>query len=136
MGMSDETPTNPTLESAAHAHRRLVARAHATDRRDTAAVYNLAVAVLIHAELERCAVFGRARYISSELQQTLDGEHAALAEALGLMEELAAGDADAGDLEALCGAVCDRIRRHVERDDRVIYGSLARLDASSPAVPG
>jgi hypothetical protein len=134
--MSDDTAVNASLESAAQAHRRLVARVHATDRRDTAAVYNLAVAVLIHAELERCAVFGRARYVSSELQQTLESEHAALVEALGLMEELAASAADDGDLEALCGAVCDQVRRHVERDDRVIYGSLARLDRLSPPAPG
>jgi hypothetical protein len=133
--MSDETVAEGPLESASQAHRRLVGRLQATDRDDAAAVYNLAVAVLIHAELERCTLFGRARYVSLELQQTLEREHAALVDDLALMEELAAGDGGTGDLETLCGAVYDRVLKHVERDDRVIYGSLARLDAFSGADP-
>ncbi len=129
--MSDQTVVNAALYNAAQTHQRLGARVRATGRDDAAAVYNLAVAVLIHAELERCSVFGRARYVSAELQQSLEREHSALVEALGLIEELSANDANAGDIEALTGAVYDRVLRHVERDDRVIYGSLARLGAFS-----
>jgi len=134
--MSDEDTVDRTRESAMRAHQRLVGRVRATDRDDAAAVYNLAIALLIHAELERCAIFGRARFVSPELQQTLEREHAALADDLTLMEELAVGDGGAADLESLCGAVYDRILSHVERDDRVIYGSLARLEGFCGADPG
>ena len=127
--MSEETGPQGFVESASRTHRRLVARLGATHREDPAAVLNLAVAVLVHAELERCAVFGRARYVSPELERVLEGEHAALVEDVALMEELAAGRGDPGDLESLCAALYDKVVEHVERDERVIYGSLARLGA-------
>ncbi len=71
--------------------------------------------------------------MTPELQEVLEGEHAALAEDLALMDELAAGRGETGDLETLCGVVYDKLARHVERDQRVIYGSLARLNALAAA---
>ena len=119
------------LEHAAQTHRCLVDRARATDCGDPDAVLNLVVAVVVHALFGRESVFRNARYVSSELRETLEREHAELLEAIGLMEELGANAADHADLLALCASVYESALHHVERDDRVIYGSLARLDAFS-----
>ena len=131
--MSKATGFAEPFGCAAELHQLLVARARATDPGNPGEVINLAVAVVIHGLLERDAVLAKARFVSAELRDGLEGEHASLRDALGLMVELARDPADADDLRVLCAAVHDRILRHVERDDRVIYGSLARLDAFSIA---
>lgn len=129
--MSETAEFAASLERAAHTHRCLVDRARATDAGNPDAVLNLVAAVVLHALFERASVFRNARYVSAELQETLEREHAELLEALGLMEELGDDAADRDDLLTLCAVVYENALHHVERDDRVIYGSLARLDAFS-----
>jgi len=131
--MSETVEFAAALERAAQTHRCLVDRARATDAGNPEAVLNLVVAVVLHALFERASVFRKARYVSSELQETLEREHAELLEALGLMEELGDDAADRDDLLTLSAVVYENALHHVERDDRVIYGSLARLDAFSAA---
>ena len=131
--MSETVEFAASLERAARIHRCLVDRARATDAGNPEAVLNLVAAVVLHALFERASVFRNARYVSAELQETLEREHAELLEALGLMEELGDDTVDRDDLLTLSAVVYENALHHVERDDRVIYGSLARLDAFSAA---
>ena len=121
------------LEHAAALHGRMLERARRTSPVDHVAVMNLAVAVLMHGLFEGTAVLASARYVTPELRSTLDGEHEALLEALALMAELADDPDGVDDLAPLSAAVLEQLTRHIERDQRVIYGSLARLDAFNPA---
>jgi len=134
--MSETAGFAESFECAAELHSVLLRRAHATDRDSPAQVLNLAAAVVLHGLLERAAVLGTARFVSEDLRDSLENEHASLRGAIDLMEELATNPADADDLQALGRAVHDEILQHVERDNRVIYESLARLDAFAPADPG
>ena len=121
------------LEHAARLHRRLLERARDTAPADPGAVMSLAIAALMHGLLERTTVLTGARFVTPELRNTFDDEHEALLDALALMAELADDPDGAGDLASLSAAVHERLTRHIERDQRVIYGSLARLDAFTPS---
>jgi hypothetical protein len=134
--MSDHRSIAESLAGSSELHEILVRRARATDPGRPGEVLNLVAAVVIHGLVERAAVLDRTRLVSAELRRGLEEEHASLRDALELIEELAA-DADADDdLRALCRAVHEKVVRHVERDERVIYGSLARLGAFSSEETG
>lgn len=134
--MSSRTAFSDALQQAARIHELLVERARATDPDDPDAVLNLAAAVIMHGLLESTAVFANARFVTAELRGDLEAEHAALCDAMSLIGELADDPAGESDLHAVCVAVHDKIVRHVERDERVIYGSLARLEAFSAPKAG
>lgn len=130
--MSSRESFVETFERSADLHELVVRQAREADADDPAQVMNLTLAVLMHGLLERAVFFGAANYLSPELRRDLEAEHASLRDALTLMAELAADAGQADDLEALCRAVRDNVSRHAERDERVLYGSLARLDAIGP----
>jgi len=130
--MSSRERSIEAFERAADLHDLVVRRARVGDATDAIQVINLTLAVLMHGLLERAVLFATARYLSPELRRDLDAEHASLQDALTLMVELSEDGGHSEDLRALCAAVHERIARHAERDQRVLYGSLARLDAADP----
>jgi len=121
------------LNQAAPIHDRLAARARHVDPADLDSILSLVAAVVIHGLLEEAVGFDRNEYVAPEAQENLAREHAELSEALVLMEDLAESSPESADLRALSGAVLEKVRRHVDRDQRTIYGSLARLSSISRA---
>ena len=121
------------LEQAAQIHDRLAARAHHVDPADFDSILSLVAAVVIHGLFEESVGFDSNEYFAPEVRESLAREHAELSDALALMEDLAENNPESADLRALSGAILVTARRHVDRDQRTIYGSLARLSAVSRA---
>jgi hypothetical protein len=130
------------LAEAARQHRGLIERAAATRWEDVVAVLNIGAAVALHGLLERAVIFPASKYLSVAAAQQRIDDHERLAAELGCLEELSgptfddgSGPArgDDGDLEAMSRAVLDRLRSHLERDERVLYRPLVSLGLISAA---
>ena len=110
-------------------HGQLAERARKIEREDLEAILSLVAAVVIHGLFERAVVSEYDEYVAPQAQEKLAREHAEFADALGLMEDLAATSPESSDLRSLSDAILKKVVRHIERDQRTIYGSLARLNA-------
>ncbi|MGD8817187.1 MAG: hypothetical protein PVJ51_08365 [Acidobacteriota bacterium] len=127
--------TEPSLiEAAARAHRELRRRAASTTADDTDAVLNLGAAVILHGVLERALELPRCSYVAAAVVEELLADHQRLAEDLGLLEELTRSESERrrNDAEALSKAVMAHLAEHLERDDRLLYGSLQRSSRKPP----
>ncbi len=129
--MLDASNPAALLDHAASVHERLAKRARKIEREDLEAILSLVAAVVIHGLFEGAVVFDHDEYVAPQAQEKLAREHAEFADALGLMEELAATSPDSSDLRTLSRVILEKVVQHIERDQRTIYGSLARLNAMS-----
>lgn len=128
------------LDEAARQHRELIERAAETRWENVAAVLNVGSAVTLHGVLERSVIYPASKYLSAAVVQQLIADHKRLAEELGCLDELSrlasretrpsppeVGD----DLQAMSRAMLERLRSHLVRDERVLYGPLVSLDLIS-----
>lgn len=127
--MFDTSNPAALLDQAASVHGQLAKRARKIERQDVEAILSLVAAVVVHGLFERAVVFEYDEYVAPQAQEKLAREHAEFADALGLMEDLAATSPESSDLRSLSHAILEKAVRHIERDQRTIYGSLARLNA-------
>jgi hypothetical protein len=103
-----------------HAHQRLMRRL-ATAKPNPADVLNLGTAVILHGTLERRWLIGLRPLLDRAAAAQLDEEHVRLEEDLELLESIFETCPDSPDVGPLCGALLDRLREHVDRDERVLY---------------
>lgn len=123
----------PLIEAAASAHRDLLRRAACTSADDVGAVLNLGAAVVVHGLLEQALVLPASSYVAAAVVEELLADHQRLAEDLGLLEELTRSESErSDDADALSKAVMAHLTEHLERDDRLLYGSLQRASRKPP----
>lgn len=127
--MFDASNPAALLDEAASIHEQLAERAQKIECEDLEAILSLVAAVVVHGLFERAVVFEHDEYVAPQAQETLAREHAEFADALRLMEDLAATSPDSSDLSTLSSVILEKVVQHIERDQRTIYGSLARLNA-------
>lgn len=122
------------IEAAARAHGDLRRRAAATSADDADAVLNLGAAVVVHGVLERALGLPSSNYVAAAVVEELLADHRQLAEDLALLEELNRSESErrCPDTEALSKAVMAHLTQHLERDDRLLYGSLQRASRKPP----
>jgi len=122
------------IEAAARAHGDLRRRAAATSAADTDAVLNLGAAVIVHGILERALVLPSSTYVAAAVVEELLADHERIAEDLGLLEELTRDEPERRrhDAEALSKALMAHLTDHLERDDRLLYGSLQGASRKPP----
>ncbi len=102
------------------AHGRL-ARRLAEARPEPREVLGLGTAVVLHGALERRVLLAQSPVLDQAAVAQLDEEHARLEEDLELLESILEASPDSPDVGPLCGALLERLREHVARDDRVLY---------------
>ena len=142
MSSTDRDAFDPVAVAASHRH--LLELAAATRADDLQAVLNLGAAVLLHAALEPAHLRRVLALIDPAVLEELQDQHVQLEHDLRFLRELAEGDPHSEDLELMTSAVLERIRSHIERDQRTLYGPMARLhdleasrESGGPdAVPG
>lgn len=88
----------------------------------------LGAAVLLHALLEPVLLAAQRHLLDPAVAEELAADHARLAADLDLLAELALGDPASPDLPPLAAALREHLVRHTERDERALYGPLARLE--------
>lgn len=120
--MRTASGVDAALARAAEAHARL-ARRVVTAPSEPAAVLALGSAVVFHGAIERLWLLPEHPLLDPAVVAQLEEEHARLAADLELMETLWMSDARSGDLTALAGALLERLRAHVARDQRLLYRS-------------
>lgn len=125
--MTDDSALTSVLVAAAREHRRLQRRAARTDAAEIDAVLGLGSAVVLHGLLEQARIYAVHPCLDPRLIEDLVEEHSRIAEDLVLLEEVTEGRSDDADRDALAAALLDRLRRHLERDQRALYGPLGRL---------
>lgn len=113
---------------AAREHRRLARRAGDTPDSDFAAVLALGLAVSMHGVVEQIGLYAANRFLDPSVVERLREEHRRLADDLAFFEQLLGSKPDSEDLPALSQALLQRLRVHLERDERLLYRPLERLD--------
>jgi hypothetical protein len=108
-------------------HRQLVERAQRGEPEEVDGVLNLGSAVLLHAVLEEALLYPRHHFLDPAVIAELGLEHAEIEQGLSLLEELGSGNGTSRDLATLKRALFERLRKHLERDDRTLYQPLAHL---------
>ncbi len=120
------------LRRLATAHRRLLEAARPSADPGVDAALALGAAVALHALWEPALLGAQRHLLDSAVAEELAADHARLEEGLTLLAELQAADPQSRDLQPLAEALRDHLRRHLERDERALYGPLLRLGA----IPG
>lgn len=126
-GMEPEPTTPDVLDQVARLHQELAERAAYGSWESVGAVLNLGTAVLLHGTLERWLLHPSHRLLDPAVIRELDGEHARLADDLETLDDLWRSSPGSPDVEVLAEALFRRLRDHLERDERTLYGPLARL---------
>lgn len=121
--------------AAAHRHHRLRELAEETGDDQVQAILVLAAAVLLHGELEPAHLGAVRRFVDPAVLDELANEHADLAEDVDCLRELRDDDPDAPDTRLLAAAIRQRVLSHLERDERVLYRPLRRLQDSTANRP-
>ena len=116
------------LRAAADEHRRLRRLAAAITADDLEAVLGLGSAVVLHGLVEEDRLYHVHRYLDPAVRRQLIDEHREIGRHLELLEQLREANPKGHDLETLSIAVLDRLQRHLERDERVVYRPLRRLE--------
>lgn len=116
----------------ASAHRALVERARQTGCDCPDAVLNLGAALAAHAAFESGSV-ELSRFLEDAVLEELFAEHGSLAEDIELLENLTLTDPRSSDIEALAAALVVRMRALLEREERLFYEPLRRLDPETAA---
>ena len=115
------------LGRAAREHRRALRRADEIAADDYRAVLSLGSAVLLHSIVEEDRLYPIHRLLDPSVREQLEAEHRAIGDGLNVLEELLAGQPSSPDLSQLSCALLERIRGHLERDERVLYQPLRKL---------
>ena len=133
-------PTDPSTESdpqaAADRHRTLVDLAEDTASEDIQAVLSLGAAVLAHGSLERLHLERVLRLVDPSVLRELGQEHQRLQEHLELLRELQQSEPGSEDVAILAAALLERLREHIDRDERTLYRPMARLLGADGDVGG
>ena len=109
----------------AEQHRALIDLAAALIPDDVPAVRILGAAVLLHGLLEPACLAPILRLVDPAVRQALEDEHEQLRADLLLLGELQ-GREDS-DALVLASALHERLRHHLDRDERTLYRPLGRL---------
>ena len=125
--MPTEQSTDFDPQAAADRHRSLVALAADTASDDIQAVLNLGAAVLVHGSLERLHLQRVLQLVDPSVLRELEQEHQRLEEHLDLLRELQQSEPGAEDVTILAAALLERLRQHIDRDERTLYRPMARL---------
>lgn len=107
-------------------HQRLLERAKETSASDFDAVLNLGAAVLLHGTLEATHLDLVWNWVDPNVRVELENEHGELAHDLDFLTELSQTDPGSEDLILTAKALSRRLKRHIERDERILYRPLSR----------
>lgn len=121
-------PAPGLLRRAAREHRRLERLAAALPADDPVAVLHLGSAVLLHGFFEETYLFAAHRLLDRAVCELLCGEHDEIREGLALLEDLLRDPGSPEDLPSLAAALARRVQEHVERDGRILYTPLERMN--------
>jgi hypothetical protein len=124
----DAAARNQLLGRLATAHGRLLGWARLASEPRVEATLAFGAAVSLHALLEPELLAAQHNLLDPAVAEELVADHARLAEDLDLLAELAAAEPASPDLPPLAAALREHLLRHVERDERALYGPLARLE--------
>ena len=122
------TPTPDLLRRAAREHRRLERLAATVGDDDPGAVLQLGSAVVLHGLFEEIHLFQVHRLLDPSVRDELRVDHDRIGEDLALLEDLLAEGSPCDDLPPLTAALARHLREHVERDGRVLYPPLERMN--------
>lgn len=111
------------------ANARFLHRAFRTDEASVAAVLNLGVGVVLLDQMTQCMMDSLTPLLDEGVLDRLAADEQDLSENLDHLDSLSATDPHSPDVNALAGALIERIRAHLERKDRVIYRPLKLLDS-------
>ena len=128
--MADRRFDPVDMAAATRRHHRLRELAQETGDDQVQAILVLAAAVLLHGELEPAHLGAVLRFVDPAVLSELAREHAELAEDVECLRELRDEDPDSPDTRLLGAAIRQRLLSHLERDERVLYGPLRRLQGS------
>lgn len=121
-------PKLDLLDEIRTVHQELERRASGSGWESVDAVLNLGAAVLLHGLLERLIIHPNHVLLDPAVIQDLNTEHRRLTRHLQTLEELRHSDPTSPDLPPLAEAVFHRLKEHLQRDARTIYGPLTRLE--------
>ncbi len=115
------------MAAVARHHHRLLELAEETGDGQVQAILVLAAAVLLHGELEPGHLRGVLRFVDPAVLDELANQHASLDEDVACLRELRDEDPESADARLLATAIRQRLLSHLERDERVLYQPLRRL---------
>jgi hypothetical protein len=125
--MAERELDSVDMAMVARHHRRLRELAEETGDDQVQAIITLAAAVLLHGALEPAHLGGILRFVDPAVFAELANEHASLAEDIVCLRELRADDPASEDARLLSAAIRRRVVANLERDERVLYRPLRRL---------
>lgn len=128
-------PEDPvvTRSELARLHRHLLDRSALLAPTNVDAILDLGTAVVLHGLLEPGLTTGLTSLIDESVVAQLAEEHDRLSDDLQLLESLWTQERNSPDLADLSGALLDRLRRHVGRDQRLYYDAQIQR---APHAPG
>jgi len=94
------------------------------------AILVLAAAVLLHGELEPAHLGAVLRFVDPAVLDELASEHANLAQDVDCLRELRDEDPESADTQLLAAAIRQRLLSHLQRDERILYQPLRRLQGN------
>ena len=119
-----------------HIHNRLGLTNRALLRRiqdgkdlSPAAVLDIGAAVIFHGALETYWGMVNESILDGSVLSKLAEEHSQLADDLEFLETLLDTNPESDDIKSLCLALREHLQTHLERDQRLFYQSLPRLQA-------
>ena len=122
------SPHPDLLLRVAREHRRLERLAATVRETEPDVVLQLGAAVVLHGLVEELYLFALHRLLDPAVREELRADHDRIEETLSLLEELLADPDPGDDLPVLTAALARRLREHVERDGRLLYPPLERMD--------
>jgi len=118
------------IEAITAQHERLADLAEQVRPDDVDAVLVLGAAVLLHGLLEPAHLGPVLGLVDPTVEAEMALDHQRLADDLGFLEELAGTEPGSADIAVLAGAILERLRLHLRRDQGALYAPLARLRAA------
>ncbi len=116
------------MAAVAANHARLRAAAERVEPTDAEAILALGAGVLLHGALEPAHAAAILAVVDGAVREQLRAEHGALEEDLQLLREmLDSPDTVAEDVATLSASLLRRLREHIARDERLLYGPLRDL---------
>ena len=110
-------------------HQALLRRLQDEKDLSPATVLCIGAAVIFHGALEERSAMGTASIIDESVLKDLADEHGRLADDLEFLETLWETKPESDDIESLCLALREHLRTHLERDHRLFYQSIPKLQA-------
>jgi hypothetical protein len=129
---SDPRASDP-LDDVRRIHQDLAERVAEGSWESVGAVLSLGAAVLLHGALERLAILPGHPLLDPAVVRDLEDEHDRLADDLRTLGELWRTSPSSPDVPPLADALYRHLGEHLQRDARLLYGSLARLQHLRPS---